>query len=613
MKFVLLLLLIRIRSTRAFRTSTTARFPSIATMPINGLHHRRRKISFVTPPYQRTVYQQTIRRVSPRSTASSLYIAATPSFDFFPSSLPNANNNNLWDSLLASPTFWSVTLMLTLVFLLYVWEEAVKLTKESIPLQLRPVVDSMLGEMGGLGFIGLVLGITVTNGPLGTVLNDWSEHYLSGGGGSNNNEGEEANILLETFEFLHTAFFEVGIAFFVISGLIVWRVLQQVQALDKVTRTAVVTQNDGKIVAVVDCMATLANALGVEADQLVVDYLKNDVDCTSTDNINSIVRQSPRRETPPLSWFVSQEDIFAECLVVRERIMQTNNLSPTFKVENYFANLLGERLVEMVELSPLTWLPLIPALSLGRTVDMTHHVVSASAPNAVESCGYFLGTTPFAVSTTFAAILGALWGGWNYYKMARIKDMVVPTLVLTPNNAASSAVLLPPRMEDPDEVASFNSSPAIVGWIESFFAKHPTNTHETLFGVAGAAGPELYLQSIKIHTWLVTGQIVFWGGQIVTRDVVALASGHQVADIGRPELLVPELLWSGSLVALALLQLLLAPQTFLNYNLITSVEQFIRPELLQQSCCEKGILEEMEGSEVLEEMEGSKTEDFRVN
>ena len=55
------------------------------------------------------------------------------------------------------------------------------------------------------------------------------------------------------------------------------------------------------------------------------------------------------------------------------------------------------------------------------------------------------------------------------------------------------------------------------------------------------------------------------------------------ASVGDPETLVPELvLWSVFAVS-AVFQLSLAPTTFLNYCLVTSVEEFVDAEAMSES------------------------------
>ena len=76
-------------------------------------------------------------------------------------------------------------------------------------------------------FIGLFLSTVVTGGPLGSVVGNISEEYL----------GDE-ELLLEAFEFLHTFFFQVGILFFVVAGVCVGAVLEEVNQLEEISALA---------------------------------------------------------------------------------------------------------------------------------------------------------------------------------------------------------------------------------------------------------------------------------------------------------------------------------------------------------------------------------------
>jgi hypothetical protein len=346
---------------------------------------------------------------------------------------------------------------------------------------------------------------------------------------------------------------------------------------------------------------------------------------------------------------------------MRERMVQLFALNSTeFRVENYLGGLLGERLEEFVELAPCTWLPLIPALSQGRSIDMSRDVVSASSWNAYESCGYFVSTPDFVITSTALALLGAAWGIWNYWKMKEIKRMVLPgvkVLAVDVDDESSelveedgssrrevawrsaTAIVTDPPYLDPVQFAHFDSSPGLFGIVESFLAtsSHPENDvslersapsseeerssrHRRLFGKATKEGPEMYLHSIKFQAWLTTTQLVFWGGQIVVRDLSALptvlqsaaassapssaaieqggdsatlaAAAAALEGIGRPDLVVPEFALYGTFVLMALAQLLvLVPSAFVNYNIITSVEEMADIKRLRESCGCAGILE----------------------
>ncbi|KAL3925300.1 MAG: hypothetical protein SGILL_000506 [Bacillariaceae sp.] len=471
--------------------------------------------------------------------------------------------------------FWSLCVMLSIVSLLLLWEESVVLARTRLPPTLMPVVDSMLAEMGGLGFIGLFLGVVVTGGPLGRVVGHLSETFL----------GSE-EFLLESFEFMHTAFFEVGISFFMVAGLTVWRVLQKLESLTEVSRVILDKNSDGTV-----CLDELASALGVGSVQVDLDADGEVADCK--------LEEAARTATKVQIWdelTMDTKTIKAEALVVRERLIQTHQVPPSFRIEDYFVKVFAENLQEIVELSPLSWVPLIPFLSIGRSVDISKDIVSAASPNAYEACGYFLDNPLFMLQTILAVTVSLIWCGVNFWKITQIKEMLLPILVreaspATMSNGQSGAMLVPPRYMDPTLHRAFNSSPSFVGWLERIFVgssevEYSTlSTHQQLFGAAGSEGPELYRNSIKYHTWLVVSVIVFWGSQIVARDASWLLSGLPPPS---PDVNVPlELSIFTVFVSLSMAQLWLAPQTFLNYCLVTSIESLAKSEILDEIGLEK--------------------------
>jgi hypothetical protein len=205
--------------------------------------------------------------------------------------------------------------------------------------------------------------------------------------------------------------------------------------------------------------------------------------------------------------------------------------------------------------------------------------------------------------------------------MGEIKKMLLPTLRVVEEDSgeikggstgtARRVVVADPPYLDPERFARFDSSPGLFGAVESLVASsHADNVetegrkevawgrHRLLFGRAGPEkGPELYLHSIKFHAWLVTTQLVFWGGQVVARDLSALplVLGRDAAPalrgVGRPDLVVPELALYGALAAAALAQLVaVVPAAFLDYNVVTSVEEMADAGRLRASCCRVGIL-----------------------
>ena len=401
----------------------------------------------------------------------------TPLDGILTSTIQQAESTPILLSFLRNPTTWSILAMTSIVSLLVAWENAIENIRHNTPKPIVPVIDSMLAEVGGLGFIGLFLSTVVTGGPLGQIVGRLSEEFL----------GEE-ELLLETFEFLHTFFFEVGILFFAIAGVVVGAVLQRVQKLSEVSELALDADGDGEVT-----LEELAEALKVES--MVVDE-DGDGEITEEEKIEALRRNSGDEKN---IWGVYQEyklgdaERAGECLVIRERMMEQLKLPPAFAVEYYFTEIFGENLEEIVELSPLTWIPLIPLIAIDNSVDLSRDVVSASSSNAFESCGQFFSSPWVLYTTIFAQLFTLMWALFNAWKMTSIKKMLLPTLVTDKQNGVAS--LLPPRYQDPFLLKQFNSSPSIFDWGEKFFTgggvdtSPPRNAHEELFGASGAKFP----------------------------------------------------------------------------------------------------------------------------
>lgn len=354
----------------------------------------------------------------------------------------------------------------------------------------------MLAEVGGLGFIGLFLSTVVTGGgPLGQLVEALSEEFLGDG-----------ELLLETFEFLHTFFFQVGILFFAIAGVVVGAVLQEVQNLSEISELALDADGDGEVTLdeLADALQVDSMIVDTDGDGVITEEEKIEALRSTSDDIDSFSNVFEE-------YTMSGTDRAGEQLVIRERMMEQMNLPQTFAIENYFAQIFGRNLEEVVELSPVTWLPLIPLIAIDNSVDLARDVVSASSSNAFDSCGYFFATPWVLYSTLFLQAVSLVWAIFNFWKVGSIKKMLLPTLVKETSD--SEAILLPPRYLDPFLLEQFNSSPSIFHWGEQFFTgggskTHPArNAHEELFGAAGAKFPSIYRNSIQFHTWLCVAQI----------------------------------------------------------------------------------------------------------
>jgi len=436
----------------------------------------------------------------------------------------------------------SSLIMLTIVALLYTWETAVEWVRETVPPALRPVVKSILAEIGGLGFIGLVLQ-TVLTGTNKQVLEEWSVELFG-----------EGDILVEDFEFLHTAFFQVGIGFFLAAGAMVTVGLFKLAEIDKIEELQVDAQT---------------GACSVTAEKLTR-YLPTVVGPTPEDGEEEELDQPVSLDGPSAlvdEIFMSTEERAGLTLLLRSRLVERFDLPETFRVEQYIRNAFAENLLELVELSPLTWIYLIPALALANAIDLSHEVVNAASPNAADSAGFFFSTPWAIIPSTLSVGLSLVWGTWNCWKMTLIKYMLLPQLGRDEATGAAQ-ILAPPvdRTTAREAFASQTSSPAWVQPLEGVWSEPARTPFQELFGTAGAAGLHLYRNSIKFQAWLCITHIVFFGTQIVPRDIDALLTG---AAVGDPNSLVPELLAHGGFLLLSLTQLFfITPRAFWNFCLV---------------------------------------------
>jgi hypothetical protein len=186
---------------------------------------------------------------------------------------------------------------------------------------------------------------------LGDTVGDLSEKFLG-----------EREILLETFEFLHEAFFQVAILFFAAAGIIVIRILQ------KMNQIVTVAENQLGNVCV-DTAENLARILNVyilpascRTDAILSD---SPPDLCSLDDYDATLHTRKVMKPPILRELtLTTEERGAEILTIRERLIQELDLPRTFRIDTYLENIFAQNKLEIVDLSPLTWLPLVPALAL---------------------------------------------------------------------------------------------------------------------------------------------------------------------------------------------------------------------------------------------------------
>jgi hypothetical protein len=226
--------------------------------------------------------------------------------------------------LLSSPVFWSVTVMLTIVGLLKAWELSVEQLQETAPPAVRPVIDRVLGEIGGLGFVGLFLEVVLDPGlGFASALEHVSERYL-----------DDGELLLEAFEFLHGFFFRVAVAFFAAAAFVITRVVGQINEITRLTESE------------------------------ITDGCPNTVETVPMAAYESYLRVDDprrwRRLTEELA--LTKQERGAEILVIRERLKNEGLLpsDTSFRVADYLERAFAEGQLDLIKLTPLSWVPLIP-------------------------------------------------------------------------------------------------------------------------------------------------------------------------------------------------------------------------------------------------------------
>ena len=451
----------------------------------------------------------------------------------------------------------SATILLSIIGLLYTWEKSVNYFRKSVPDTLQPVLESILGEMGGLGAIGLIISTFLP--PLREQLEEISTFFFA-----------EPEAALETFEFLHQAVFQVGVSFFLAAGAMV---IVGLAKLDEINQIEEIQVDPTTGV----CTATTAESL--------IDFLDgSNVEVEATDKLPKLdLIQEIQME---------KEERAAKVLLLRNRVMDIHrDLPPTFRVEDYISRAFATNLLELVEFSPLTWIFLVPALALVNSIDLSHEVINSSSANAAASSGYFFSSLSALIPNALSVIVSLVWGWWNCQKLAELKYMLLPRILKVPGDSKDEAqfeIVSPPIDSSELRKEFLESSMTRWGWfqsIESIWAKPPQSKYDEIFGAAGGAGLDLYRNSIQKQTWFCITQIFFFGTQIISRDLTALWTHNP--SIGNPQYLVPELVTYGIFFVVSLLQLLyLSPRSFWNFCLVSSLQDGEESTEMMDQCRE---------------------------
>ena len=554
--------------------------------------------------------------------------------------------------------------------------------RENVPTVVEDVIDQVLQEMGSLGFIGLFLDTFVVHQPVvRDALLKISEEVL----------GDE-ELVLETFEFLHTVFFQTAILFFVGASFLIVRTIDTIktvadladEAIDEAERQVQVQVQQGSSIDEQDPNGSKASSIvetcgGTSNMRMIMqqDIMGKDI-YASLDNQSSkttvsdydvqdliailLLEEAAKQNVQTIrdgentqitsmgikdvwkrEFSLTQKQRGAEAVIIRERLIREMDLGQCFRIADYLQkggifskneagskHHRGESKVydddddasnnassattkerfNFIEISPAVWIPLIPSIALSNALDLSHEVVNAQSANSVASSGYFV-STPWVFFPSLLTQVGTLvWGLTNYWKMAAMKQMLLPGLaevefdsVDTTSSAETKAndissknstrvVLCAPMVEDDAVRQNFSvhhSTPLFARWFEAQNSSPAKNRIDELYGVVGANGSEFYFESIKFHLWkCATGWIAF--SQILPRDLYALT--HPSDMIGAPEYLVPEIVVFSLFVALDLFQaVVLVPTTILNYSVITTVQDFVSKEQEYQKKTVTGTIE----------------------
>jgi len=486
------------------------------------------------------------------------------------------------DTITHSSVFWSVDVMLVIVGLLYTWEKGVEYLKEESPPFIQPVVDRVLGEMGGLGFIGLFVSTVLGQAALGGYVGKISETFLG-----------ESDILIDSFEFIHEAFFQAAMAYFFVAALIIYSVLYSIQVVADLA--------DGS-----DCVVSGPPFLqGLSATNSVVSKELADIlDAPSIQKASRIGRmlsesdpqmrislqESYLRESAEAEssiWrelTLSKRERGGEILVLRERLKNEFDLPDDFKIYTYLQQAFATAQLDIVAISPLSWIPLIPAIALAGAVEIAHGVVTPAAPNVVQVAGFFLSTSWFFVPKLSIDLFNCAWAMLNFWKLSRIKALLLPKVVRLEGEEGMGQ-LLAPDMDKPQTLRIWlaQSTPFWILPLERYYGAPPENQVQELFGEVGGNGLQFYLNSIKYQTWLTVISLNGFAANILPQDIFSLTHLDQVTD---PENLFAEICVFGSFAVLNVALLVVQPIVFLNYCLVACVdanvkEGFTRPETLK--------------------------------
>ena len=220
--------------------------------------------------------------------------------------------------------------VLVIVGLLGLYEHGVHVAKHQLPPTLLPVLNAMLAEIAGLGFIGVLL--QIFEGAAGESFEEVSEAIFG--------EGE---VLIEAFEWLHNKFFLVAIVFFLFGGSLLGLLVKQTS----------------------DLVAAIAKADKDHDGEVTIEEYE------AAFGANSLEDRTIMQRLLSGNLGLNLGDTY----LFTVRFLETHRLDPKkFNGPRYIEACAASNLATLVELSPYTWLLLVLPLAITEFVKISHEV-----------------------------------------------------------------------------------------------------------------------------------------------------------------------------------------------------------------------------------------------
>lgn len=427
-------------------------------------------------------------------------------------------NNPVLDTVFGSASSWGLILSAAVLLLGQMFESTVHFVEHNIPKAQRPVIKGVVEELATLGFVAVLVN-NLSLGSDSSLLAQLSQLFFG-----------EPEYLFEQFEMIDKGLFNVTVSFFAAFSVLLTVINIQFREWDRTFRSAVVQLRMAEDKARIACANDPnSDACIIAEDELLQRFVIDDDESMAGFFSSEKVR---------LSEFYSFRKRFVE-LAAKEGLPVTDD----FRFYAYLEESAASDLKELVKIEPLQ---LVFALLPLAVVTVCNEALAKT----------FLGADNSQVGTLATFIISQLvilvWALWNYTKLRYVKFMIKPSIAKV--NQDGLLDMLPPRYLHEAEAAKHqNKIINKLSLAELPFKAPAENNHEALFGHVGGNGPVFYLQSMKLLLFLSIVSFSYGTG-LIGQDFGALTPWVNLA-------LLP-----------SIIAIVLAPNTFLEYNWATGVE-----------------------------------------